>query len=435
MSTVAKRAEQIVLGAVLRCPTMLDELTAVLRAEDFAWSHHGLIYRTFQDLAAAGTAISLEVLADDLHRRGLVEDVGGYAALKDLWEATATGGDALHFAARVRSRALIRRLNAAAGEVLSATSAGDGDAAALLEQAERSILAVGESGLGGDAVSAGEAVEEVFDRIDDRATRGGGLSGLATGFLDLDERTAGLQSSELCVLAARPSVGKTALAIGIVRHVAITLGLPVYFASLEQSRHELIERLLCSIARVDSHRLRKGTLTDYDSGRLLEARGPVKRAPLFIADQAHQTVAQIAAGARRQKRKHGVRLVVVDYLQLIAPEDRRAPRHEQVGAISRRLKGLARELRVPVLALCQLSRAAEEGDRPRLSHLRESGDIEANADLCLLMHRPATSPGTVEVIVAKNRNGPVGEVTLAFEARYTTFANYAAATVPFSDAV
>jgi replicative DNA helicase len=237
-----------------------------------------------------------------------------------------------------------------------------------------------------------------------------------------------LQDSELTILAARPGVGKTALAAGITRHVAQKEGLPVFCASLEQSGPELAERLICAQARVDGQRLRRGVI-DRDEGiQIHSAAMAIGGLKVFLDDAPSQSMIRIAANARRMALRDGVRLVVVDYLQLVEPEDRRVPRHEQVGAISRRLKQLAREIEAPVLALAQLNRAVESrsDERPRLSDLRESGGIEADADTVLLMHRPSASPGTVEIQVAKQRNGPTGEITLTFERQFTSFADHAA---------
>jgi replicative DNA helicase len=259
------------------------------------------------------------------------------------------------------------------------------------------------------------------------------LSGIATGFVDLDALTAGFQNNELIIIAARPSIGKTAFSLNIARHVAVEEQMPVLFVSLEQSRVEIAERLLAAQARVDSHKLRKGHLSGDDMGKLHVAGDVLRHANLFIDDSPSQGMLRIAANARRLKiRKPGIRLVVIDYLQLIEPENRRDPRQEQVAQISRRLKHLARELEIPVIALAQVNRSSEDRQdhRPRLADLRESGSIEQDADTCLMLHRPGRFDGgqednIIEVIVAKQRNGPTGEVTLAWIKNYMRFENYA----------
>jgi replicative DNA helicase len=259
-----------------------------------------------------------------------------------------------------------------------------------------------------------------------------------TGLLDLDDKTAGLQNSELIIIAARPSVGKTALGLSIARHVAVEEAQPVFFVSLEQSRIELAERLLSAQARVNGFRLRKGDLSSADMQKLLGAGDALRQAKFFIDDSPGQGMLRIAANARRLKLRHHIKLVVVDYLQLIEPDNRRDSRQEQVANISRRLKFLAKELKLPVVALAQLNRSPEEreGHRPRLADLRESGSIEMDADTVLLLHRPemyepGQNPGTVEIIIAKQRNGPTGEVTLTFLKEFMRFENFAVQVNPF----
>jgi replicative DNA helicase len=260
------------------------------------------------------------------------------------------------------------------------------------------------------------------------------ISGLPTGYIDLDDKTAGLQNSELIIIAARPSVGKTAFALNLVRHIAVEEAQPVFFVSLEQSRIELAERLLCCQARVDSHKLRKGHLSADDIQKLSEAGEVLRPAKLWIDDSPGQGMLRIAANARRLKLRHKIGLVVIDYLQLIEPDNRRDSRQEQVANISRRLKFLARELQIPVVALAQVNRSSEDRQdhRPRLADLRESGSIEQDADTVMLLHRPemyepGQHEGTVEVLIAKQRNGPTGEITLTYIKQFMRFENFAVA--------
>jgi replicative DNA helicase len=257
------------------------------------------------------------------------------------------------------------------------------------------------------------------------------ISGLSTGYIDLDEITAGLQNSELIIIAARPSVGKTAFSLNLVRNMAVEGGVPVFFVSLEQSRIELAERLLCCQSRVDSHKLRKGHLSDDETRKLIEAGGVLRNAKLYIDDTPGQGMLRIAANARRLKLRAGLKLVVIDYLQLIEPDNRRDPRQEQVAQISRRLKFLARELQIPVIALAQVNRSSEDRQdhRPRLADLRESGSIEQDADTVLMLHRPDRydpgQQGVIEVIVAKQRNGPTGEITLSYLKEFMRYEDFA----------
>jgi replicative DNA helicase len=423
----AKRQEAIVLGSLLRWPTGIDEVAPLLQPDDFCWHHHGLIYRVLLDLADRGVPVTLQTVAEELHHRDQIKDVGGYAALGELWEASPSSGNLKHFARIVRGRSQVRHLNEVAGKIVQLTSGVDGPAEELQEQAERLILAVGERGQVSSTRTLREGIELACNRIDERAQVGTQIRGLATGLVDLDDKLAGLQDGEQIVLAARPGLGKTSFGLQVTRHVALALGLPVFFVSLEMELVELSDRLLCSEGRLDGHRLRRGLVTSDDGHRIAVARSQLVRANVHVDDNPHQTMLHIAANARRLKRQHGIRLVVVDYLQLIQPENRRDQRHEQVAQVSRRLKILARDLKVPVLALAQLNRSIEgrKGDKPRLSDLRESGEIEQNADVVLLLHQEAGNPREVEVIIGKQRNGPKGIVTLAFEPEHTKFSNFA----------
>ena len=283
----------------------------------------------------------------------------------------------------------------------------------------------------------------MISRIDSRVGKDSlAISGMATGYVDLDNITAGLQNSELVIIAARPSVGKTAFALNVVRNVVTEHdggghSPVVLFFSLEMARIELAERLLCCQSRVDSHKVRKGHLNSDDITKLMEAGDVLRKARLYIDDTPSRTMIQIGASARRLQKKHekdgGLKLIVIDYLQLIEPENRRDPRQEQVAQISRRLKFLARELLVPVIALAQVNRASEDRQdhKPRLSDLRESGSIEQDADTCMMLHRPGKFDGTqddniLEIIIAKQRNGPTGEITLTWRKEYNRYENYIA---------
>jgi replicative DNA helicase len=303
----------------------------------------------------------------------------------------------------------------------------------MLAKAEREVLDIAEKGVTGSTFTLQQAIKEAYARLDARKTgEASDVTGLLTGFVDLDHLTAGLQKNELIILAARPSVGKTAMALNIVRHVVVEEKAPVFFVSLEQARIELAERLLVCQARVDSHRLRKATLASDEMQRIMDAGGIFHKAKLFIDDTPAQNMLRIAANARRLKLREGIRLVVIDYLQLIDPENRRDPRQEQVAQISRRLKHLARELELPVIALAQVNRSSEDRQdhKPRLSDLRESGSLEQDADTVLMLHRPGKADSSVddniiEVIVAKQRNGPTGDVTLTYVKQFMRFENHA----------
>jgi len=301
------------------------------------------------------------------------------------------------------------------------------------------VLEIAERGTVGVTKTLEDAMMEAFDRLDAKARGDLTGTGIPTGFVDLDNLTAGLHNNELIIIAARPSVGKTAYALNVVRHVVVEEKLPAFFVSLEMAKVELAERLLCCQSRVDAHKVRKGQLNSDDIQKLIAAQDALRGnkhdgfVKLFIDDAPQQTMLRIAANARRLKLRHGLRLVVIDYLQLIEPESRKDPRQEQVAQISRRLKFLARELQIPVIALAQVNRGSEDRQdhTPRLADLRESGSIEQDADTVMMLHRPARfdksqDDNVLEIHLAKQRNGPVGQITLTYLKQYMRYENYAA---------
>jgi replicative DNA helicase len=421
---------------MLRDNVVINDVLQILQsAESFYFDAHQKIFHAIKDTYNDGHPVDLIILTEVLKSRKQVEDVGGVEYLAELWEAAPTAANAEYYARIVREKAITRSLIHASTEILRDAYDQVQPAEELLGQAESKILDIAEKGVTSNTTTILDAIGEAYTRIDQRMGRKdpNALSGIATGFVDLDALTAGFQNNELIIIAARPSIGKTAFSLNIARHVAVEERLPVLFVSLEQSRIEIAERLLAAQARVDSHKLRKGHLSGDDIGKLHEAGDVLRPASLFIDDSPSQGMLRIAANARRLKiRKPGLRLVVIDYLQLIEPENRRDPRQEQVAQISRRLKHLARELAIPVIALAQVNRSSEDRQdhRPRLADLRESGSIEQDADTCLMLHRPGRFDGgqednIIEVIVAKQRNGPTGEVTLAWVKNYMRFENYA----------
>jgi replicative DNA helicase len=435
----SREAERSVLGSMLRDNAMISVVVQLVRAENFYADAHQKIFQAIVALHdKSGQPVDVVLLAEELKQRGQIEDVGSYGYLGELWDAAPTAANAEYYAKIVRDRAVVRSLIHASTEILRDAYDQSQPADDLLEGAERKILDIAQMGITGQTFTLEQAIIEAYDRIDHRNTGAEmSISGLSTGYTDLDEITAGLQNSELVIVAARPSVGKTAFSLNIVRNIVVDEKQPVFFVSLEQSRIELAERLLCCQARVDSHKLRKGNLSSDDMEKLIEAGGILRNARLFIDDTPGQGMLRIAANARRLKLRHGLRLVVIDYLQLIEPDNRRDPRQEQVAQISRRLKFLARELSIPVVALAQVNRSSEDRQdhRPRLADLRESGSIEQDADTVMLLHRPdryepGQHEGVVEVIIGKQRNGPTGEVTLAYIKQYMRFENFAVGT-PF----
>jgi replicative DNA helicase len=426
-------AERSVLGSMLRDNGVIGDVLQIVREENFYLDAHRKIYKGIIDLYDRGHPVDLVMLAELLKEQKHIEDVGGYGYLGELWDAAPTAANAEYYSRIVRDKAIVRHLIHASTEILRDSYDQVMPADELLEAAERKVLDIAQMGITGQTYTLEEALREAYDRIDKRHTQDQwSISGLPTGFVDLDEKTAGLQNSELIVIAARPSVGKTAFALNLARHIAVEDNRPVFFVSLEQSRIELAERLLCGQARVDSHKLRRGNLSSDDMEKLIDAGGILKSAKLFIDDTPGQGMLRIAANARRLKLRHGIKVVFVDYLQLIEPDNRRDSRQEQVAGLSRRLKHLARELQIPVVALAQVNRSSEDRQehKPRLADLRESGAIEQDADTVMLLHRPemydpGQQEGTVEIMIAKQRNGPTGEITVTFLKQFMRFENFA----------
>lgn len=434
----SREAEEGVIGGVLRDPEVLSTLQMMIRPENFYLDAHQKIYAAIQELNADSQPIDLVLLHDRLRKNKHLADVGGPEYLADLWQKVPTGANAEYHAKIVRDNAMIRSLIHSGNEILRDAYDRTHSADELVAAAERRIMDIAKAGMIGETKTLKDAVQEAMERLDSRLGKENlELSGIPTGYVELDNITAGLQRSELVIIAARPSVGKTAFALNLVRHVILEEDLPVLFFSLEMSRIELAERLLCCQSRVDSHRVRKGHLNSEDIQKLMDANDVLRKARLYIDDVPQRNMLQIAATARRlnkrEEKRGGLRLIVIDYLQLIEPENRRDPRQEQVAQISRRLKFLARELNIPVIALAQVNRASEDRQdhKPRLSDLRESGSIEQDADTCMMLHRPGKFDGTqedniLEVIIAKQRNGPTGDITLTYIKQYMRYENYAA---------
>jgi replicative DNA helicase len=431
----SREAERCVLGSCIRENAVIGDVLQIVRREDFYLDAHQKIFKVISDLYDCGQPVDLRILAEELKLRGWKEDVSGgdYGYIGDLWTAAPTAANAEYYARTVRDKAILRQLIHACTETLRNAYNPTGPASEVLEAAEREIFGIVELGIEGEVKTPAEVISMAYDRIDARKERlGKGAGALATGFYDLDKITGGLHDSELILLAARPSCGKTSLALAIALHVGMVQRRPVLFVSLEQEAGELGERQLAFHSAINSHQLRSGTASADEMKQIIQAGEPLRGSGIFVDDRCPQNMLRLAANARRQKLRRGIGLAIVDYLQLIEPDNPKDPRHEQVTKISRRLKHLARELRIPVVALAQLNRASEDRSDhvPRLSDLRESGSQEQDADVVLLLHRPevhdATKrPGEVDVIVAKNRNGPTGTARLAFRKSCMRFENFA----------
>jgi replicative DNA helicase len=419
------RAERAVLGSMLRDGGCIAEVALLLSPESFRTDAHQTIYAAILRLFHAGEPADLILLADLLRNQKQIENIGGYGYLGELRDAAPTAANADYYARIVRDASTCRRLLQAAKEIAAEVRQRTGPAEQLLDAAERRILAIAQIGAEARTVDLRAIVGECYDDLDRRmAPRA--TAELSTGFLDLDRLTAGLRDSELMVIGGRPSTGKTAVGLALARNV-LRQARPVLFISPEQSATELGNRLICAEAGIDSQRVRRGRLTKDEVTRFKEAGDRLAELPLHVDDEPFQRMMRILATARRLKLRHGIKLIVVDYLQLIEPDNVRDPRHVQVGAVSRRLKQLARDLSLPVVALAQVNRAAEDrqGQRPRLADLRESGSIEADADTVLLLHRPEPDGNVLEVTVGKQRNGPTGDITLTFLKDCQRLADYA----------
>lgn len=427
----AIEAEKRVLGGIFRWPAMMDEIACTLRAEQFYADAHQRVFKAMLELWDGNKPIDLETVANVLANRGSIQDVG-YDYLADLWDNEPTGANAVYHAKIVSDRHLQRSLKYVGEEIAQRAHVFAAPADEMLEEAERKILALADDGRPMTAADLAPEFSAVCDDIDFRSANPSIVTGVTTGFLDLDRLTGGLALGSLVIVAARPSVGKTALAAGMMVSASKSGTVPL-FISLEQTKRELAERMLCAEAQVNSHSARCGRLDHGDADLLSQARQRLASLPKIVDDDSPQTYLRIAATARRMKRRNKVGVVYIDYLQLIQPENAKAPRQEQVATISRRLKGLARELGIPIVCLAQLNREVESRSNgtPRLSDLRESGAIEADADMVFLLHRPEMTSETdraneIDIIVAKNRNGMVGTVTLTFRKEFMRFDNFMA---------
>lgn len=425
-------AERGVLGSILLLNEAIDEVGEVLRPEHFYSDGHQKIYAAIRDLYENNIkGIDGVTLAEELMRRGDLEGIGGAAYLAEILEAVPHAAHVRYYSNIVREKWLQRSLIYSCTEILADSYDLSTDIEELLQSAERKIFGIVEQQEGAGNIAIGDILMDAFDRIEERLNNDGDISGVTTGFSDLDSQTTGLQPTELVILAARPSMGKTAFVCNVAEAIARKADKGVLLFSLEQSNLELAERFLCITARVNGHDLRAGNLTTEQRDQLMMASDELARLPLFIDDKPGRTMGQIAALARRLHRKSPLGIIIIDYLQLVEPDEKGAPREQQIAGISRRLKFLAKELRVPVIALSQLNRGVElrEDKRPRLADLRESGAIEQDADMVMFLHRPDAydpedRPGEAEIIVAKHRSGPTGIVRLTWRKEYMRFDNY-----------
>jgi replicative DNA helicase len=423
-------AERSILGAILLDNHSLNAALEKIRLEDFFLESHRRIFGCMSALGERHQAIDLITLSEELSRNDEIDAAGGVAYLAQLADGVPRVTNVEHYARIVKEKALLRNLIHAADAIQQRALDAEEDADAILDQAESQIFKLAEDRVRAGFVDVKQLVSENFERLQDIFTKGKRITGLSTGYPRLDGETAGLQPSELIILAARPSMGKTALALNIAENVAVQQQTPVAIFSLEMSKESLLLRLLSSVGRINAHSLRTGHLSRQDWNGVSESLGKLAGSPLWIDDSASITVLEMGAQLRRLKREQDVSLVIVDYIQLIATRGRFGNRNEEVSSISRSLKALAKELRVPILVLSQLTRAPEREDRrPQLADLRESGAIEQDADVVLFIHRPdfykkdlpEDQRNGAELIIAKQRNGPVGILPFVFISKHTLF--------------
>ncbi len=438
-------AERGVLGSVLLMNEVLDEVADVVSADHFYVDAHQKIFTAIRQLYDNGIqGIDPVTLAEELDRHSQLDDVGGTNYLHQLLESVPHAAHARYYAGIVRDKWVQRQLIFACNEILTECYHGSRDPDEVLSSAEQKVFGILDDQGANHKILIKDILLEAFDRINERMENDEVISGIPTGFNDLDRQLNGLQPSELIVLASRPSMGKTAFVCNLAEGIAMGRGDGVLVFSLEQSNLELAERFLLIRSHVDGHRLRSGTLDDAERKLLVSASSELSEAPLYLDDRPGRTIAQISAIARRLRRRQNIGVIIIDYLQLVEPEDKSSPREQQIALITRRLKFLAKELHVPVIALAQLNRGVEhrEDKRPRLSDLRESGAIEQDADVVLFLHRPdrydpEDRPGQAEIIIAKNRNGPTDTTVLTFIKESMRFANYSSLDEPdggyFSD--
>ncbi len=429
-------AEKAVLGSILLLPEVFDEVALIIHARDFYDASNRCLFEHVLAMHDDGQQIDVTLLVERLRTSGRYDAIGGAAYLAEVGQQVSTAAHAEYYARIVSDKSMLRSLIHAGTDILHDAYDPTSETREMLSKAEERIFGILESRGSGEVSPISDVLQDAMDRLDSRMDQHHAFGGLETGFDDYDQLTGGLQNSELTILAARPSMGKTALAMNITEHIITQLRVPVLFVSLEMAALELADRLLCSTAEVNGHRLRNGTITQEERQKLVQASVDVSKAPLFIDDSPSRTMTEIGANARRLKRRENLGLIVIDYLQLIDPDNPRDPRQEQVAKIARRLKGLARELDVPVLCLAQLNRQVEatRDNKPQLSHLRESGAIEQDADVVMFIHRDEYYQtneedrervrGEADLLIRKQRNGPTGDIKLAWLHEFTRFRNF-----------
>jgi replicative DNA helicase len=425
-------AETSVLGAMILDKVAVAQALEHLDDDCFYISSHRMIFKAMKQLFEANKMIDVITLAEELRRMNYLEEAGGQVYLTELIYAVPTAANVEYHVKIVLEKALLRKLIETATALIAESYDEKWDVNDILDRAERKIFEISQHRVGEGFVSIKKILKSAFELIEALHLRKGGVTGIETGFIEIDQLTAGLQNSELIVIAGRPSMGKTSFALNLSQFAAIERSIPVAIFSLEMSRDQVVQRLLCSEARVDGSKLRTGYLSESDWPKLANAAGILADAPIYIDDSASITILEMKAKARRLKSEVNLGLIIIDYMQLIQGPKGSENRQQEIAAISRSLKALAKELKIPVIALSQLSRAPEmrKDRRPTLADLRESGAIEQDADVVIFLYRSEQYERTgtkdvAEIIIGKQRNGPTGMIELFFRKECTTFENLA----------
>lgn len=424
-------AEQSVIGAMIMDKDAIVTASEILAEEDFYSKQCGTLFEAMVELNDEGKPVDLITLQDRLKEKDVPPEVSSLEYIRDLITAVPTSANIKHYANIVSEKAMLRRLIRMNEEIANTCYVGKESLETILEDTEKRVFHLIQRRNSEDFVPIRQVVMNTMEQIEKASRNKGNVTGIATGFADLDYRTAGMQPSDLVLIAARPSMGKTAFVLNIAQHVAFKLEQPVAIFSLEMSKEQLVNRLFSLESKVDAQKLRSGNLSDNEWERLIESAGVIGKSNLIIDDTPGITIGEMRSKCRKYKLEYGLKMIIIDYLQLMSGSGRNDSRQQEISDISRSLKALARELEVPVLALSQLSRAVEQrpDHRPMLSDLRESGAIEQDADVVMFIYRDdyynkdTERKGIAEIIIAKQRNGPIGTVELVWLPEYTKFAN------------
>ena len=424
-------AEQAVLAAMFNDKDAILEVIPLLKEGDFYRHDHGVLYATMRSMNEQGVPIDLVTITAQLDKDGNLEKAGGITYVAQIANSIGSASNIVHYANIVKEKAVLRDLITISGNIANRSYDDAEDTEKILDDAERMVLEISQKRARSGLTPVSEVIDNTLTTLEILSQKKEGLTGVTSGFIDLDRMTSGWQKSDFIILAARPAMGKTAFALNMAQNAAMSTKEPVAIFSLEMSKEQLVNRMISSMAEIDQQTLRNGRIYGEDWVRLVNAIAPLAEAPVFIDDTPAISVREVRAKARRLKAEHGLAMIIIDYLQLMGSTGRIESRQQEVSQISRSLKALARELDVPIIALSQLSRSVEQGTekKPSLSHLRESGSLEQDADIVMFIYRDeyynedSDKKGQAEIIIAKHRNGATGSVDLSFRKEFTKFGN------------